>query len=321
MTLPARYGGGERHPLERYVVIEELLAAGAPVAAHWIADRQTGPLMLRFGSEEQRRKYLPEIAAGKCFFSIGMSEPDSGSDLASVRTRGVKVDGGWLITGRKVWTTFAHSNHYAITLVRTGEREESRHAGLTQFIVDLQNTKGLSIRPIINMAGTHEFNELTFDEAFVPDDAIVGAPGNGWTQVTSELAYERSGPERYLSSIRLAEALVAAAGDQPEPRVLEAIGRLAARLCALRGMSLAVAAMLANGETPNLEAALIKDLGNAYERELIEIARNLQPALASIDTEFDEALAECTIYSPSWMLRGGTREILRGLVARGLGLR
>lgn len=321
MTWPKAYGGGERSMLERLVVTEELLAANAPVAAHWIADRQSGPLLLRFGSEEQRRKYLPEIAAGKCFFSIGMSEPDSGSDLASVRTRGVKVDGGWLITGRKVWTTFAHSNHYAITLVRTGEREESRHAGLTQFIVDLQNTKGLSIRPIINMAGTHEFNELTFDEAFVPDDAIVGAPGNGWTQVTSELAYERSGPERYLSSIRLAEALVAAAGDQPEPRVLEAIGRLAARLCALRGMSLAVAAMLANGETPNLEAALIKDLGNAYERELIEIARNLQPALASIDTEFDEALAECTIYSPSWMLRGGTREILRGLVARGLGLR
>lgn len=321
MTWPKAYGGRERSMLERLVVTEELLAANAPVAAHWIADRQSGPLLLRFGTEEQRRKHLPEIAAGRSFFSIGMSEPDSGSDLASVRTRGVKVDGGWLITGRKVWTTFAHENHYAITLVRTGEREESRHAGLSQFIVDLKNTKGLDIRPIVNMAGTHEFNELTFDEAFVPDDALVGAPGNGWTQVTSELAYERSGPERYLSSIRLGEALVAAAGKSPEPRVLEAIGRLAARLCALRGMSLAVAAMLANGETPNLEAALIKDLGNAYERELIEVARNLQPALPAIDTEFDEALAECTIYSPSWMLRGGTREILRGLVARGLGLR
>ncbi len=321
MTWPKAYGGSERSMLERLVVTEELLAANAPVAAHWIADRQSGPLLLRFGTEEQRRKYLPGIAAGESFFSIGMSEPDSGSDLASVRTRGVKVDGGWLVTGRKVWTTFAHRNHYAITLVRTGEREESRHAGLTQFVVDLKNTQGLTIRPIINMAGTHEFNELTFDEAFVPDEAIVGAPGNGWTQVTSELAYERSGPERYLSSIRLAEALVAAAGRTPEPRVLEAIGRLAARLCALRGMSLAVAAMLANGETPNLEAALIKDLGNAYERELIEVARNLQPVLPAIDTEFDEALAECTIYSPSWMLRGGTREILRGLVARGLGLR
>lgn len=321
MTWPRAYGGNERSMLERLVVTEELLAANAPVAAHWIADRQSGPLLLRFGTEEQRRKYLPGIAAGELFFSIGMSEPDSGSDLASVRTRGVKVDGGWRITGRKVWTTFAHSNHYAITLVRTGEREKSRHAGLTQFVVDLKNTPGLTIRPIVNMAGTHEFNELTFDDAFVPDDAIVGAPGNGWSQVTSELAFERSGPERYLSSIRLGEALVNAAGPSPEPRVLEAIGRLAARLAALRSMSLAVAAMLANGEMPNLEAALIKDLGNAYERELIEVARRLQPVLPAIDTEFEDALAECTIYSPSWMLRGGTREILRGIVARGLGLR
>src|SRR5690606_5113730 len=165
----------------------------------------------------------------------------------------------------------------------------------SQFIVDLKNTKGLTIRPIVNMAGTHEFNELTFDEAFAPDDALVGQPGNGWTQVTRELGYERSGPERDLSSIRLAQAPAGAAGQSPEPRVLEAIGRLAARLCALRGMSLAVAAMLHNGEMPNLEAALIKDLGNAYERELIEVARNLQPALPAIDTEFDEALAECTI--------------------------
>src|SRR5690606_11811788 len=148
--------------LERLVVTEELLAANAPVAARWIADRQSGPLLLRLGSEEQRRKYLPEIAAGRCLFSIGMSAPDSASDLPSVRTRGVKVDGGWLITGRKVWTTFAHENHSATTLVRTGEREESRHAGLSQFIVDLKNTKGLDIRPIVNMAGTHEFNELTF---------------------------------------------------------------------------------------------------------------------------------------------------------------
>jgi acyl-CoA dehydrogenase len=324
MTWPKRYGGHERTMLERLVVTEELLAANAPVAAHWIADRQSGPLLLKFGSEAQRLEYLPRIASGEIFFSIGMSEPDAGSDLAAVRTRARKVDGGWRVDGRKVWTTFAHRNHYAITLVRTGEAGEQRQAGLSQFIVDLK-TPGVEIRPIINMAGGHEFNEVLFDDAFLPDDALVGLPGNGWTQVTSELAFERSGPERYLSSIRVAETAVRLARAAPTPRVLEAVGRACARLLALRAMSLSVAAMLQNGQMPNLEAALIKDLGNAFERDLIEVFRRVQPDLPQADAAsvvaFDRALDEATMYAPSWTLRGGTREIMRGIVARGLGLR
>ncbi len=320
MTWPKAYGGHERSMLERLVVTEELLAANAPVTAHWIADRQSGPLLLRFGTEAQRRRPQPGIASGQVFFSIGMSEPDAGSDLASVRTRARKVDGGWRISGRKVWTTFAHLNHYAITLVRTGEAGEQRHAGLSQFIVDLK-APDLSVRPIINMAGAHEFNEITFDDTFVADDALVGEPGSGWAQVTSELAFERSGPERYLSSIRVAEAAIAAAGKAPSSRVLEALGRMAARLTALRTMSIAVAAMLQQGRMPNLEAALIKDLGNAFERDLIEIGRQLRADLPAADDAFEAALAESTLNSPSWTLRGGTREVLRGIVARGLGLR
>jgi acyl-CoA dehydrogenase len=324
MTWPRRYGGHERSMLERLVVTEELLAASAPVAAHWIADRQSGPLLLKFGTESQRRAYLPRIARGEIFFSIGMSEPDAGSDLAAVRTRARPVDGGWRISGRKVWTTFAHRNHYAITLVRTGEAGEQRHAGLSQFVVDLKSP-GIQVRPIVNMAGGHEFNEVLFDDAFVPDDALVGAPGNGWAQVTSELAFERSGPERYLSSIRLAETMIRIARQSPTPRVLEAAGRACAKLVALRGMSASVAAMLQNGQMPNLEAALIKDLGNAFERELVEVVRRLQADLPRIDAAslvaFDEALDEATLHAPSWTLRGGTREIVRGIVARGLGLR
>ena len=202
MTWPKAYGGQDASTLERLVVTEELIAANAPMAAHWIGDRQSGPLLLRFGSEEQRQTYLPKIARGECFFAIGMSEPDSGSDLASVRTRAVPVEGGWKVTGRKVWTTFAHVNHYAIVLVRTGDAGESRHEGLSQLIVDLHDPK-VQINPIINMAGHREFNEVVFDDTFVPAENMVGEPGNGWQQVTSELAYERSGPERYLTCIRL----------------------------------------------------------------------------------------------------------------------
>ncbi len=302
------------------MVTEELIAANAPVAAHWIADRQSGPLLLRYGSEEQRQKFLPPIARGESFFSIGMSEPDSGSDLASARTRAVKTDGGWLVTGRKVWTSFAHVNHFAIVLVRTGDAGPSRHEGLSQLIVDLHDPS-VEINPIINMADTHEFNEVVFDNTFVPDSNMVGEPGNGWQQVTSELAYERSGPERYLSCIRLTEAVIEAARGNPGPSLQAAIGRLAAKLIALRTMSISVAASLQQGGMPNLEAALIKDLGNSFEQQQVEILRELISDIDSPSAELFDALSEATLYAPSWSLRGGTREILRGMVARGLGLR
>ena len=119
ITLPVRWGGGGRSPFARFVLVEELLARGAPVSAHWITDRQSGPLILKYGSDAQRQFYLPRICRAEVFFCIGMSEPDTGSDLASVRTRGERVEGGWRINGRKVWTTNAHRSHYMIALVRT----------------------------------------------------------------------------------------------------------------------------------------------------------------------------------------------------------
>jgi acyl-CoA dehydrogenase len=321
MTWPKRYGGGERSMLERYVVTEELLAAGAPIGAHWIADRQSGPLLLRFGSEAQKREFLPRIASGAIFFCIGMSEPDSGSDLASIRTRATPVKGGFEVTGAKVWTSYAHESHFAITLVRTGPAGEDRHHGLSQLILDLASP-GVAIRPILNLAGNHDFNEIVLDRVFVPSDRLVGGEGDGWRQVTSELAFERSGPERFLSAHQLLLALIRRAGPAPEPPIAEAVGRLAAHLWTLRHMSLSIAGMLQAGETPNLEAALVKDLGNAFEREIPELVRLLAPRRRrDAEDPFEAVLAETVLHAPSWSLRGGTREILRGIIARGLGLR
>ena len=320
LTWPKQYGGHARSMLERYVVTEEMLVAGAPVTAHWIADRQSGPLLLRFGTEEQRQRYLPGIARGETYFAIGMSEPDSGSDLASVRTRADQVPGGWKLNGRKVWTTYAHRCHYAITLARSAPATEKRHEGLTQFILDL-HAPGLTINPIINLPGKHEFNEMVLDDVFIADDNVVGTPGGGWAQVTSELAFERSGPERFLSSFRVLSTLVEAARGSTDARLLGAIGRFAAHLATLRQMSLGVAAMLSRGAMPNLEAALIKDLGNACEREIPEAARLLVSALPQPGLLLDALIEEAVLYAPSWTLRGGTREILRGIIARGLGLR
>ena len=318
MTWPKQYGGAERSFLDRYVVTEELLAAGAPVGAHWIADRQSGGQLLKFGTEAQRLEYLPRIVRGECYFSIGMSEPDTGSDLASVRTSAVKVDGGWCLNGSKIWSSGAHMNHYMIALVRTEAQSSNRHAGLSQFIVDLHDPN-VTVKGILNLAGDSDFNHVFFDDVFVPDANIIGTPGNGWEQVVSELGYERSGPERFLSAFRVLVEFIREVGDNPTAAQLALIGRLLANLVTLRRMSISVAGMLEAGKTPITEAALIKDLGNTYERLVPELIRVLAPAKTS--QRFQNTLHQCILHAPSFTLRGGTREILRGVIARGLGLR
>jgi alkylation response protein AidB-like acyl-CoA dehydrogenase len=322
MIWPKRYGGHERSALERYVVTEEMLAGGAPVGSHWVADRQSGNQILRHGSERARQSILPAIAAGKCFFAIGMSEPDSGSDLAAVRTRAVKADGGWKISGTKVWTSRAHRAHYLIALARTAPPEEDRHAGLTQFIVDLSHP-GVSVRPIYNLYGGHDFNEVVFDEYFVADDMVVGEVGMGWTMVTGELAFERSGPDRFLSTYQLMLESIRAIGADPDARSANEIGRFVAHLATLRRMSTSIAGMLDRGAQPNVEAALVKDMGTAFEREIPETFRHLIPTEPTLKdgATYPELLGMTILRAPGFTIRGGTREILRGIIARGLGLR
>ncbi len=322
MTWPKQYGGHERSAFERYVVMEEMLAAGAPLSAHRTADRQSGPLILRVGTQEQKEFFLPRIARGELTFAIGMSEPDSGSDLASVRTRAERVDGGYRVNGRKVWTSNAHHAHSMITLVRTQPETEDKHAGLSQLLVDL-SAPGLTVRPIIDLAGRHHFNEITFEDVLVPRERLLGDEGAGWSQVVSELALERSGPERYLSSLQLIVELIRALPEEPSERAAVAVGRLVAHLNTLRQMSLSVAGMLEAKQDPALEAALVKDLGTTFEQEIPEAAHglvDLEPPGRG-GTDLEAVLAHLTMTAPSFSLRGGTREILRGMIARGLGLR
>ena len=323
MTWPKRYGGHERSALERYVVLEEMLAAGAPVSGHWVADRQSGPLILRVGTEQQKQDILPRIAAGELSFCIGMSEPDSGSDLASVRTRALAVGGGFQVNGTKLWTSNAHRCEYMILLARTGEAGEQRHGGLTQFLVDLKSTPGIAIRPVHNLAGEHHFNEVVFQDTFLPGASVLGEVGGGWKQVTGELAFERSGPERFLSAFTLLVELTRALGPDPSERARIALGRIVAHILTLRRLSRSVAGMLQTGANPAQQAALVKDLGTSLEQEIPEIARQLidaEPDRAST-RNFVTVLAHTMMNAPSFSIRGGTREILRGMIARGLGLR
>ena len=323
MTWPERYGGRELSSLSRFATTAEMLAAGAPTFAHWIADRQSGPQILAHGSERAKHEILPRICRGECYFGIGMSEPNSGSDLAAVRTKATRHGDGWRISGSKIWTSNAHHAHYLIVLARTGPAGEDRHGGLTQFIANLSQP-GVQIRPIYNIAGAHEFNEVFFDDFLVPDDMVVGSEGSGWEMVTRELAFERSGPDRFLSDYRLLVQLIDRVGDNPDPRQAVEIGRLVAHLVSLLSMSLSVAELLDSGKSPNLEAALVKDVGTNFERDVPEVARRLVTVEPSIDRDgdlFAQAAAQVILNAPSFTLRGGTREILRGMIARGLGLR
>ena len=319
MTWPKRYGGQDRSPLERYVVLEELLSAGAPVGAHWVAERQSALLLMRLSPELLAPRIVPGIARGETYFCIGMSEPDSGSDLASIRTRAHKTAAGWVINGRKVWTSNAHRTHWMIALVRTGTQGELRQAGLSQLLVDM-NTPGLTVRPIINQLGEHDFNEVTFDDVLVPHEHLIGTEGEGWAQVSGELAFERSGPERYLSSSQLLLEMLAEA-DPTDARQAVALGRIVASYAALRQMSLGVSGMLARGENPAVAAALVKDQGALVEQAMPDIAHDLFGGLAAPGSTLAQAMSYTARAVPSFSLRGGTREILRGIIAKGLGLR
>ncbi|BAN27615.1 acyl-CoA dehydrogenase family protein [Caballeronia insecticola] len=323
LTLPASYGGAGMDAFRRFVLVEELLAAGAPVAAHWIADRQSGPLILRYGTEAQKDFYLPRICAARAFFCIGMSEPDAGSDLASVRTRAVRCDGGWRLTGRKIWTTNAQHCQYMIALVRSSGAPEDRQKGLSQFIVDL-SLPGVHVRPIVDLAGDAHFSEVTFDDVLLADDALIGDEGAGWEQVTAELAFERSGPERLYSSVVLLDCWRAQLRRHGTGEAeLALLGGFATQLATLRCLSIAITARLARGESPVVEAALVKDIGTEFEQAIpaqLEAMLGANPA-RTVDPELYRTVAYLSQISPTFSLRGGTREVLRGMIARGLGLR
>lgn len=315
MTLPEQYGGRQAPYGDRHEVLEELLAAGAPVAAHWIADRQTGPLLLRYGSDRQRELFLPRITRGECFFALGMSEPNSGSDLASIGTSARSCAGGWRVNGTKIWSSHAHRSDYMLALVRTSPQTENKYQGMSQLIVDL-HAEGVDVRPIRVLSGEPYFNEVVFRDAFVPADMLVGLEGDGWQQVTAELAYERSGPERFLSTFPLlAQALAELPDSGPSP--LDALGKAWARLSALRALSHSLAQRLEAGEVPNVEAALLKDAGTRFEGHLIETVRSLISPNAASAT-FQELYWRAQTQAPSFTIRAGTSEILRGIVARSL---
>jgi alkylation response protein AidB-like acyl-CoA dehydrogenase len=323
MTWSPEYGGQGLSALHRYVVTEECLRAGAPVAAHWIADRQSAPLVLELGTEAQKADILPRIARGECYFAIGLSEPGAGSDLANVRTLAEQTSDGWLLNGSKIWSSGAHISHYMIALVRTSPPDgRNRHIGLSQVLIDL-HAPGVTVRGITDLAGDQHFNEVFFDNVVLPADALLGPEGNGWAQATGELAMERSGPERLLSTFATFEMGLRALQGQVSAGNHARLGSIFARLRTLRAMSFSIAHLLHDGIKPETEAALMKDLGNRFESDLnqqLRVLLNDLPANEWSDA-LKQMLSSAILRAPPNSLRGGTTEVMRGIIARQLGMR
>ena len=322
MAVPARYGGHDATAVDRFVVVEELLRWGAPVGHHWVADRQIAQVLLRYGTEEQKQWLLPRICRGELCFCIGMSEPDAGSDLASVRTRGVRDTGGWRVSGVKVWTSNAMRADFMIALCRTGDGE--RHAGLSRFLIDMRSP-GVSVTPIPFLNGsTDHFAEVVLHDVLVPHDRVIGEIGQGWTQNADELAFERSGPDRWISTFLLVQEFLRQhpelAASQTGSRL---IGELAAQYWVLRRLSLTVARAIDAGETPAAEAALIKEMGTRFEQDVVRALRELLDCELvcgpdEATSSFERLLHRAALDAPSFTIRGGTTEVLRSVAAKGL---
>jgi alkylation response protein AidB-like acyl-CoA dehydrogenase len=322
MALPKAYGGHDRSAVDRFLVTEELLRWGAPIGHHWVADRQSGPVIARFGTEDQKQRFLPAIARGELSFCIGMSEPDSGSDLASLVTRARRDGDGWVVSGRKIWTTLADVHDWMILLCRTSPIEETgdKRLGLSQLIVDLRSP-GLTASPIPFIDGTADFCEVVLDEVYVPDDLVLGEVGAGWAQNTSELAFERGGPDRWLSTYLVVEEYLRTVGLDAPPDGLDLLGRATATYWVLHHLSLSVARSIDRGESPSLEAALVKEMGTRFEQDVLQAILALidhEPGTGGGETLFERLLVTATLTAPSFTIRGGTSEILRSVAAKGL---
>jgi alkylation response protein AidB-like acyl-CoA dehydrogenase len=327
LTWPREYGGGGRNYVERAIVTEELLRAGAPTAAHWVGDRQIGPALLAHGSEEQKREIIPAIARGELVFCLGMSEPGAGSDLAALTTRAVDDGDAFVVEGQKVWTSFAHHADFCYLVART-DPDAPRHRGISELLVDMR-TPGVTVRPLVDMTGEHHFNEVFFEHVRVPKRWLIGQQNRGWFQIASQLDYERAGMERLLSYAPLLADLdtyIRATGRNGEPLLRQQLARFHGEIAVGRQLIYRIAWQLSQGVTPTADTALAKLYGTELEQRLARFAGEVLGPYAVLAQGFPDVplggrVARAIVNAPGLTIRGGTVEILRNIVAqRGLGL-
>lgn len=332
LTWPREYGGQERSFLDRLIVTEEMLRYGAPAACHWFSDRQIGGSILRYGSEEQKREFLPEIVRGDMYVGLGMSEPESGSDLASLKMRATEEDEGYVVNGQKTWTSGASFINYVNLFART-DSDAPKHRGISEFIVPM-DLPGISRIPMIDITGTEAWNDLFFDNVRVPKKYLIGQKNTGFYHVVEQLAYERGGMERLMGNYPLFYALITFTKEtkrngqalSQDTRIRHKLAQLQVEFEVGRLLMYKVAAVMDEGHPPTVEAAMSKSYATAFEQRLANTAMEILGPYGLLlgDSKFVpfEGLASHSyLASKGYSLQAGSREILKNIIAtRGLGL-
>lgn len=315
MTWPVEVGGGGRTPLERFVVYEALLSTGAPMATSWFADRQMGPTLLQFGTPEQQAAHLPAILDGTSAWSIGMSEPDAGSDVASIRTRATLDGDHFVVNGQKIWNSGAASADWIYLICRT-DPDVPAHQGMSELIVDMQSP-GISIAPIEDMTGNNHFCEVFFEDVRVPVENLVGALHGSFRQVMRQMEHERGGPDRLLSNRKLYEDCLPLAHTK-DPRVRQEIaaiesGYRVGRLLVLREVM---------GQAPKQFSAATKTFCTELEQRIAQFcAATIGPHAMLAEPGIAWRVSRNVAYAPAYTIMGGTSQILRNILGeRVLGL-
>jgi alkylation response protein AidB-like acyl-CoA dehydrogenase len=336
MTWPKEYGGQGRAYVDKLILNEEIIRVQAPVAYHFLADRQIGPSIIHFGSEWQKEYFLPRFvkAENNMRFCLLFSEPNAGSDLVSVETSATKDGDSYIIRGGKVWTSGGHLSDYGWLLARTCfDPKVPRAESCSQFILDMR-LPGVTVRPIINMAGRHAFNEVIFNDVRVENRFMVGKENEAFKQIMAQMDYERSGIERLMQNYSIYEKLIdhvkkmekKKGGEAFYSWVRDSVAQLETEFHIGRLMVYYTAWTIDQGRKPSKEAAMAKAYCNQYEQRLNDLATRILGPSSLLRWEtpwaaFDGELAESYLISPSYTLQGGSVEVLKNIVAqRGLNL-
>jgi len=336
ITWPKEYGGQGRTYVDKMILMEELLKVKAPIGYHFMGDRQVGPAIMSFGSDWQKEFFLPRIinADDNISFCLLFSEPDAGSDLAAVSSRAEKDGDYYIINGQKVWTSGGHFADYGWMLAKTNfDNSLPGHRTCSEFIIDMK-TPGVTIRPIVNMAGAHAFNEVFFDDVKIHKKYLVGEENAGFKQIMAQMDYERAGIERLLQNYPIYEKLLnhvremknQGRNDEFYYWVRDQMAQLEIEYNAGRLLCYYTAWIVDQGRKPSAEAALTKAYCTLYEQRLNDVATQVLGSVSQICkgvqwSAFDGDLATAYLWAPSYTLQGGSVEVLKNIVAfRGLGL-
>ncbi|MFC1981967.1 acyl-CoA dehydrogenase family protein [Chloroflexota bacterium] len=332
LTWPKEYGGQERSHTDRFILTEEMLRYGAPAACHWFADRQIGGAILRYGDEEQKKEFLPKILKGEAYVGLGMSEPEAGSDLASLQTRATEDGEDYILDGQKMWTSCVKYMNYIYLVART-DPEAPKHRGISEFIIDA-GLPGITVTPTIDITSSEAWGEVFYDGVRIPKKFLIGEKNRGFYQIMHQLDYERAGLERLMGNYPLFDAIIQFAKEtrlngkpiSQDTLTRQKLAQLQTEFEIGRLLTYRVAAVIDEGRAPTIEASMAKVYSTNFEQHLADMATSILGLYGQLLAESKWApilgmAPHSYLGSKGYSLQAGTSEVLLNVLAmRGLGL-